>query len=280
MTYSQLTAEVAALGFESEIENRPALLFCANRALRSIAALSPSFQRITLFQRVIPPTSHTKEIRYTPPQEIKIPLHGAAFSFKFSGAGTVTLKERHRVTPFSLNTPYTEFRRFLPDEEGELILSGFTAFQLMDLACYEYTGGPAEKDIPIVQPFCAYAVCDIVKDFFGFASLPTDQNEKTISGSYFRDNTLFIPAEYEGEIHLTYRRVPDTILADAPNASIDLAPSLTHLLPLLTAAYLWLDDDAAKAQFYMQMYMEGIRDVRITRPVSADAEIVDTHRWA
>ena len=53
-----------------------------------------------------------------------------------------------------------------------------------------------------------------------------------------------------------------------------------HLLPLLTAAYLWLDDDSAKAQFYMQMYMEGIRDVRISRPTSQDTEIKDTHHWA
>ena len=95
-----------------------------------------------------------------------------------------------------------------------------------------------------------------------------------------RDNTLFIPSDYEGEIHLTYRRVPSAILADAPNATIDLSPALAHLLPLLTAAYLWLDDDAGKAQFYMQMYMEGIRDIRLSRPVSASTEMKDTHHWA
>ena len=280
MTYTQLTAEVAALGFESEIENRPALLFCANRALRSIAALSPSFRRITLFQRVILPTTHIEEITYVPQEEIHVPLHGIAFSFKFSGAGTVTLKERHRVTPFSLNTSYTEMRRFLPELEGELILTGDTSFKLMDLCCYDHTCGPMEKDIPVLHPFRAYELSELADDFFGFSTLPTDENEKVIAGSHFRDDTLFIPSDYEGEIHLTYRRVPRAILADAPNAGIDVAPSLAHLLPLLTASYLWLDDDAGKAQFYMQMYMEGIRDVRITRPVSADAELKDTHHWA
>ena len=55
---------------------------------------------------------------------------------------------------------------------------------------------------------------------------------------------------------------------------------MTHLLALLTAAYLWIEDDSAKAQFYMQMYMEGIRDLRISRPHVADAVITDTHHWA
>ncbi len=280
MTFTQLTAEVAALGFESEIENRPALLFCANRALRSIAALSPSFSRVTLFQRVILPASHLEEVSYTPTEEMHIPLSGAAFSFKFSGAGTVTLKERHRVTPFSFNTPYTEMRRFLPDLEGELVLSGYTPFKLIDLVCYTHACGLAETDIPVLHPFRSYVIADHVRDFFGFSGLPTDENGKTLAGSYFRDDTLFVPSDYEGEIHLTYRRVPNEIYSDAPNADIDLSPSLVHLLPLLTASYLWLDDDSAKAQFYMQMYMEGIRDVRMSRPTSQDTEIRDTHHWA
>lgn len=280
MTYKELTAEVAALGFESEIENRSALIFCANRALKSIAALSPSFKRITLFQRVIPPISLINEISYTPAQEIKIPLRGAAFSLKFSGTGTVTLKERQRITPFFLNSPYTQMRRFLPGREGELILSGTTTFKLMDIACFEFANGLSEADIPIVQPFRTYSLPTLADDFYGFSGLPTDENGRCIEGAYFRDDTLYIPTEYEGEIHLTYRRIPGEILADAPNAKIDLAPALLHLLPLLTASYLWLDDDAAKAQFYMQMYMEGMRDVRVSRQIGAESQITDTHHWA
>ena len=92
MTYKELYAEVAALGFESEIENQPVLLFSANRALKSIAALPPSYATITLIQRVIAPISHIPEIQYTPDQEITVPLRGATFSLKFSGAGTVTAK--------------------------------------------------------------------------------------------------------------------------------------------------------------------------------------------
>ena len=280
MTYKELTAEVAALGFESEIENRSALIFCANRALRSIAALSPTFKRITFFQRVISPISVIEEVNYTPLQEITIPLQGAAFSLKFSGAGTITLKERHRITPFTLNSPYTQMRRYLPGREGELILSGQTTFKLMDIACFEFANGLSEADIPIIQPFHAYSLPSLAEDFYSFSGLPTNENGDLIQGAYFRDDMLYIPSDYEGEIHLTYRRIPDEILADAPNAPIDLSPALTHLLPLLTASYLWLDDDSAKAQFYMQMYMEGMRDVRMSRQSVAEAQITDTHHWA
>lgn len=280
MTYKQLYAEVAALGFEGEIENQPALLFSANRALKSIAALVPAYGSITLIQRVFTPLSHIPELNYIPGKEITVPLRGAVFSFKFSGAGTVTLKERHRVTPFFMDSPYTEFRKYLLDGEGELILSGNIAFTLKDIACFPYVLGTSENDIPLIAPYRGYDMHAHVRDFFGFTALPTDARGCTIAGSYFRDATLYIPDDYEGEIHLIYHRVPEAISADAPNAPIDLAPAVTHLLALLTAAYLWIEDDSAKAQFYMQMYMEGIRDLRISRPHVADAVITDTHHWA
>ena len=273
MTYKQLYAEVAALGFEGEIENQPALLFSANRALKSLAALMPAYGTVTLIQRAFTPLSHIPELNYVPGKEITVPLRGAVFSFKFSGAGTVTLKERHRVSPFFMDSPYTEFRKYLLDGEGELVLSGNIAFTIKDLACFPYVLGTSEADIPLIAPHRSY-------DFFGFTTLPTDEHGRTIAGSYFRDETLFIPSDYEGEIHLIYHRVPREITSDAPNAPIDLSPSMTHLLALLTAAYLWIDDDSAKSQFYMQMYMEGVRDLRIRRPSAADTAIVDTHHWA
>ncbi len=280
MTYKELYAEVAALGFESEIENQPALLFSANRALKSIAALAPAYGSITLIQRVIPHISHIPEVKYAPGEQITIPLRGATFSLKFSGAGTITLKERQRVTPYFFDSPYAEFRRVLPNHEGELILSGGTSFTLKDIACFAHMNGTAEADIPLIAPFRSYDMRQHTSDFFGFTTLPTDENGKAIAGAYLRDETLFVPSEYEGEIHLIYRRLPRAISADTPNLQIDLSPAVSHLLPLLTAAYLWLDDDSAKAQFYMQMYLEGMRDIRISRPSSADAEAKDVLHWA
>ena len=280
MTYKDLYAEVAALGFESEIEDQTALLYSANRALKSIAALAPSYGTLTLIQRVIPPVSHIPEVKYEPGEEVIIPLRGATFSLKFSGAGTVTLKERMRVTPYFFDSPYTELRRMLPNHEGELILSGRTSFTLKDIACYAYMNGTGESDIPIVAPFRDYDMRAHTDDFFGFTSLPTDERGDKIEGAYFRDDMLFVPSGYEGEIHLIYRRLPRAISADTPSLRIDLAPSVSHLLPLLTAAYLWLDDDSAKAQFYMQMYLDGVRSIRLSRPSVGDAQVTDTLHWA
>ena len=280
MTFKDLTAEVAALGFESEIENRPALLHSANRALRSLSALFPTYDTLILMQRVIHPTSLTEEIVFTPGEEITIPLTGTSFSMKFSGAGSFTLKERHRTTPYFFDTPYMEFRRFLPDKKGELILSGQFSYKLKDIACFPYSYGTAEHDIPVITPYRAYSMREHAKNFFSFTSLPTDEKGNTVENAYFRDDTLYIPREYEGEIHLTYRRMPHLILSDNPGSAIDITPTYEHLLPLLTASYLWLDDDVTKAQFYLQMYMEGVRDVRRSRPSFAESGIADTHGWA
>ena len=202
------------IGFEGEIENQPALLFSANRALKSIAALVPAYGSITLIQRVFTPLSHIPELNYIPGKEITVPLRGAVFSFKFSGAGTVTLKERHRVTPFFMDSPYTEFRKYLLDGEGELILSGNIAFTLKDIACFPYVLGTSEDDIPMIAPYRGYDMHAHVTDFFGFTALPTDARGCMIAGSYFRDATLYIPDDYEGEIHLIYHRVPEQISAD------------------------------------------------------------------
>lgn len=280
MTYTELIAEVAALGFESEIENRPALLHSANRALRSLSALSPSYGTVTLMQRCIQPTSLIEEITYTPGKEVTVPLEGTSFSMKFSGAGQFTLKERHRVTPFFFESPYMEFSRYLPDKKGELILNGQFSYQLRDIACFPYTYGTASGDIPVIKPFRSYGMRDLTKNFFGFTTLPVDERGAAVKNAYFRDDTLFVPREYEGEIHLTYRRLPRSINPDAQDAEIDMTPTFSHLLPLLTASYLWLDDDAAKSQFYLQMYLEGVRDIRLNRPSFAENGITDTHHWA
>ena len=44
------------------------------------------------------------------------------------------------------------------------------------------------------------------------------------------------------------------------------------MLPLLTASFMWLDDDAAKAQYYMSLYRDMVTNVKRFQTSKIDAE--------
>ena len=71
-----------------------------------------------------------------------------------------------------------------------------------------------------------------------------------------------MPSEYREELFLTYYRSPSKITGDDGNAVIDISDECAPMLPLLTASFLWLDDDAAKAQYYMSLYRDLVANVR------------------
>jgi hypothetical protein len=52
------------------------------------------------------------------------------------------------------------------------------------------------------------------------------------------------------------------MLASDGDIQIDMPRELEHVLPLLVASFLWLDDDEAKAQYYLAIYRDLMNTVR------------------
>ena len=93
-------------------------------------------------------------------------------------------------------------------------------------------------------------------------------------------NTVQVPViNYDGEVTVLYKRTPQTLTNDIDQI-IDIPDEYQHLLALLTAAYIWLDDDPTKAQYYMSLYREGMLAIRLYSRNPSNCEYHDVTGWA
>lgn len=110
---------------------------------------------------------------------------------------------------------------------------------------------------------------DNVVKFLEFADVPV----KTGTGVYkkFNDfeiengNTLVMDGSIEGTFKVFYKKAHTPFVKDTlDTAKIELPLKAHHLLPLLTAYYVWLEDERAKAVDYYNQY-ERMREEMLTR---------------
>ena len=109
---------------------------------------------------------------------------------------------------------------------------------------------------------------------------PEDKDGIPIAGAYSTGDTLYIPTEYSGKVKITYKPSPAKITDEDMAAEIDIPKSLEHLLPILTASYLWLDDDAEKAEYYAAIYRSEANRITLTSRKSIDTSYNDVTGWA
>ena len=118
--------------------------------------------------------------------------------------------------------------------------------------------------------------------FVDTPGIHTPKNElgRDIAGASVHANTLSVPSDYCGRIRVKYRKSIPDINPDEPDSPIDLPEEYHSLLPLLTASYVWLDDDADKAQYYMSLYREGMSALKIYANTEINPSYVDVVGWA
>ena len=70
------------------------------------------------------------------------------------------------------------------------------------------------------------------------------------------EHTIVINAdENKGTFRIYYNKACTPVTADTPDTfELELPEKVHHLVPLLAAYFLWLDDDAVKAAYYYNMY--------------------------
>ena len=113
-----------------------------------------------------------------------------------------------------------------------------------------------------------YDFTRVVKDFLSFEKLHPvridDGNVYKPFGEYEieNDEVLIIPGNASGTFRVFYRasHTPYVSGGSMDDVEIPLKKKVHHLVPLLAAYYVWLDDDATKAAQYYNMYEteEGI----------------------
>lgn len=260
MTLNELKSDVACLGFENFIEDEECFIASANRALSLIYVDRPVTKTVKI-SFAHPRVSLVKEfIEHVSGDEITIPFSGKSLSFRSSGIGSCVIRDNtgSNTVPLSRNEQLT---KQLTYGSGTITFKGDYYFSVSNLAVFDDLISDSAADIPEYTPYKELCPEDYCDDFRSFIGYPTDKNGVAVKSVKLIDGRIRAPFDFRGELYLTYCRVPRAITKQ-DLTPIDVSEECAPMLPLLTASFLWLDDDAAKAQYYMSLYRDLIANVR------------------
>lgn len=278
MTYNQLKEDVTALGFESDIENEEQLLLATNRALRLIYTERPREARARLSCLSLGEHLLHAELYHMGGESISVRLSGKAYSFRVSGRGEYTLQDKNGSYTTEFDSECQTMKGYITGE-GQLTFEGEFAYSVYDLCCYDERFGENISLIPERDAHRVIKIDEHIKDFRAFAALPEDGSGRKIEGAVLRGESILLPRDFSGEILLTYFRTPRKITAEDGSIPIDISEEMATLLPLLTASFLWLDDDSEKAQYYMALYREALSGILRYSKAQIDTGY-STNGWA
>ena len=275
MTLNELRTEVRALGLEPGAHTDPFLISAANRALAMICAEIPILKTLHAPAASYAPSYYLAELHHARGERTSLVLAGRAYSFWASGVGSFTKTSDTKSTAYDFDTPISNFRGFI-DGSVEIVFEGDYDFDILGLSVFDRLVSDELEDIP--TDFRNRIVPDeLVDDFFAFAELPRDDTGEIIEGSRFEGRCALLPPDYRGLITPTYESLPRVITTSS--TKIEISPSAVHLLPILTAYFLWLDDEPTLAESYLELYRSLLNTVK-RKVAPSSAEYRDALGWS
>lgn len=261
MTLNELRNDVAKLGFESFIEDEGCFIASANRALAMIYTDRPVCKSAVISFKGPRVTLAKEFIEHPSGAVVTVAFSGKSLSFRSNGKGVCTVTDRRGTNTIPLNTA-NQLTKQTVYGDGFLTFSGDYYYTIRNLAVFDDLLSDTVTDIPEYSPMREINPEDYCDDFRAFKDLPRDKSGSPVSDVKLVDGRIIAPYEFRGDLYITYYRAPKPISATNPNALIDLSKECEPMLPLLTASFMWLDDDAAKSQYYMGLYRDMIANVR------------------
>ncbi len=280
MTVQALKEAVIHLGFSETLDDNDALFReSAARALSELSVTVPRVASFTLYH--LPPIPRYQKagpIRVAGSHTLKTP-GGKSFFVRLAGKGSVTVRAGNEEKRYAINTRGGEAGSFfatLPNEESEIVFSfeGEVGLTLLSLAVYE----EALAQPPDPYASSRYDLTKLIEDFGALHSPPVSHTEAASeegAGGYRLESghLLYLPNTKREILTLSYRRR----LTLPAEGELPLTEEEAQLLPLLCAAYVWLEDDPEKATFYFSRFREGVG--RLYRGFSAVAPYNDRTNW-
>lgn len=279
MTLNDLKDEICALGFEKEISLDKNLLFAIKRALSTVYTERSIISSFIIEHHPPTPSLIFKRLTHTPKAVESFVIHGKGYSFTACGRGGYAIEENGVRTEYSFASARHLWRGFI-DGEATVSFFGDYEFDILDLAVFESRRSDDEKELfAYGEPF-KYDLCEMIKDFYSIAALPTDENEREIEGALVHASSLMIPWDYSGRIKIIYKVRAPEIKVDEPDEDIALTRESEHLTALLAAAYYWADDAPEKSDFYLAMYKDALRSAKESDTLSLGGGYRNVTGWA
>ena len=279
LTYKDLCNEITALGFETELESEERVLKAANRALMTIFTERPLYKKLTMFKSKLTPTIQIRTVSHVGGEDITIKYEGAkSYSFTTYGTGRCFVQGGSPIKTVDFSEEGEIHRGFL-NGSGFLRFVGEYSYTVLDLAIFSETFSEKAEDIPTLSDFREYEMKKCCSDFLAFISPPTDEYGMTIEGATLKGGIMSIPESYSGKINLVYKSAPQKLTGNL-DEEIILPSGCEHLPALLASAYVWLDDEDDKAQYYMSLYREAMSAVKYYDRESFDNKYYNVNGWA
>ena len=108
---------------------------------------------------------------------------------------------------------------------------------------------------------------------------PKDTSGRIINGAYTDGYNVTFPEDFIGDAVISYKPAPKKLSLDSGEDEIDMPMYTYHLLPLLTAFFVFLDDDTEKADYYMGLYRSESNKLRALFSTSQDNTYTDVLGW-
>lgn len=302
MDIRTLYAQVASLGFEDSIESTEGFYHAANRAIYQVNLLRPHIAEYEIFRQNAKNLLTHGFTTFTRDKDITFEAEGArAYYFEAAGSGTLRI-EKYDEGGWQLigetdidSESFKPYRGFIKAggefTDGRVRLrflqhsSGNFVYFVRNVAIYKWIYGAAPESIQPYAPFAEYDLSTLLPDFLDLATPPmrAEDMEKMGKGFHLRGARMIFPYAAEGTFKIFYRRKPKEIVhTSAPTedyTEIDLDDELCTLLPLLTAAYVWAEDEPEKAAYYMELWRERSAEVKAEKKIHSPAKMIDRYGW-
>lgn len=279
MKLKDLKDEVAALAFDEGVSLDKNFIASANRALITIFTERPVAKTVRLFSAEQAPLVYTPTMTHRGGEDITLPLKGKAYAFRVCGCGSFTLSDGIVRTTKSFDTEDTLYRGFIRTEGAKISFTGNLCYKIYGFSCYGELISENEADINEYTPTVSYDMNRLYGDFLAFLEAPRTETG-VIPDATVKNGVLTLPRGKYDEVYLTYSRMPRRITADSQDAEIDVSGECSPLLSLLTTAYLWLDEDPERSQYYMSLYNSEMSFIRRYNTSHSSGEYRDVLGWA
>lgn len=303
MKIHELYASVAELGFEDSLEDIPAFFAAANRALLQINALRPLTAILDIYHRrpenLIHGANH--DIVEYVGEDVIYPASDVAkgYYFEVLGEGRAQLEAYSTVDSrwemiekIDFNDKIFTPHRGLVKKDGQFITDevrlrfiGDYAYQVRNVALWGVVYSSNPDEVPAYEVYARYDLSQLDPDFIELCDNPFLSSFTRLTDDYYFENNsvIILPANEAREIKIKYKKSPKQLVyTDSPEediTDIELDPELVQLMPLLVAAYIWIDENDGKAQYYLDLYYRRAAEIEAKNRSREGAKYANVTGW-
>ena len=204
-----------------------------------------------------------------------LPISGRAYSMYAYGKGNVTVTDRERTSNVQFDGEGTLIRGFICGD-ASITLGGECDFAIRELRVYERIYGDTPEAIPSSDSASIF-MRELTADFLGFAGMPTRSDGTEMQDARYIGDELILPKGFEGKINIPYYRAPISPVNATENCELDIPVGCAHLVALLSAYYLIIEDAPELAEAYLGEYESAPKPTDKFRRRSA---VWESNGWA